>query len=75
MFKCGNKCIILFILVHFTCYEDYIILKKGEFHAFCQAHFNTNIVLTGTNSDCGGLHGVVVVLVVVGLSVSNTTPG
>ena len=39
----------------FKCYEDSIICKKCEFHAFCQAHFNTNIVLTGTYSDCGGL--------------------
>ena len=42
-------------LVNFICYEDSIICKKIEFHAFWQAHFNTNIVLRGTNSDCGGL--------------------
>ena len=42
--------------VNFTYYEDPIICKKFGFHVFWQAHFNMNIVLTGTNSDCGGLN-------------------
>ena len=48
--------------VHFTYYEDSIICKRCEFQAFWEAHYNTNIVLTGTNSDCGDLVVTIVAL-------------
>ena len=49
------KCLNVAIGVNLTWYEDSSICKKCEFQAFWQVHFNTIIVLTGTNSDCGGL--------------------
>ena len=38
--------------VNFTCNQDSSICIKCEFHI----HINKNIMLTDTNSDCGGLH-------------------
>ena len=45
-------------MVYFTCNACSNIFKLSKFHAFWQAHFDTNTALPGTNSDCGGLVAV-----------------